>query len=303
MSPAASENGEEAGTDHEDALAPEEVGEAAAGDDQHAEHQGVTVDDPLGRGQRGVEVTLDLGDRDAQRGEVVGDHEHAQRHRHEGELGAPVDLPGCTGHARLPVLVREPRSQSGRLAVMDSESDASIVAASLAAPEAFGALFDRHARTLFRYLVRRIGPDEADSLLGEVFRIAFEKRSTYDLERENARPWLYGIATNLVAKHHRSEARRIRASARLVAQRSPQEDPGDRIVAAIDAADLWPRVADAVTALPEGERDALLLFVWEELGYDEIAAALGVPVGTVRSRLNRARMRMRELDHATGGEG
>ena len=58
-----------------------------------------------------------------------------------------------------------------------------------------------------------------------------------------------------------------------------------------------------MTELPEGERDALLLFVWEELGYDEIAAALGVPVGTVRSRLNRARMRMRELDHATGREG
>jgi RNA polymerase sigma factor (sigma-70 family) len=186
---------------------------------------------------------------------------------------------------------------------MDSESDASIIAASLAAPEAFGALFDRHARTLFRYLVRRIGPDEADSLLGEVFRIAFEKRSTYDLDRANARPWLYGIATNLVAKHHRNEARRIRASARLVAQRSPQDDPGDQVAAAMDAAELWPRIADAVTELPEGERDALLLFVWEELGYEEIAAALGVPVGTVRSRLNRARMRMRELDHATGREG
>jgi RNA polymerase sigma factor (sigma-70 family) len=187
---------------------------------------------------------------------------------------------------------------------MDSESDASIVAASLAAPEAFGALFDRHARTLYRYLVRRIGPDEADSLLGEVFRIAFEKRSTYELDRQNARPWLYGIATNLVAKHRRSEARRIRASARLIARRRPEEEDGeDRIAAALDAADLWPRVADAVTELPEGERDALLLFVWEELGYDEIATALGVPVGTVRSRLNRARLRLRELDDATGREG
>ena len=186
---------------------------------------------------------------------------------------------------------------------MKSESDASIVTASLAAPEAFGALFDRHARTLYRYLVRRIGPDEADSLLGEVFRIAFEKRSTYDLNRENARPWLYGIATNLVAKHRRSEARRIRASARLIARRPEEEGAEERVAAAIDAADLWPRVADAVTELPEGERDALLLFVWEELGYDEIATALGVPVGTVRSRLNRARMRLRELDDATGREG
>ena len=81
---------------------------------------------------------------------------------------------------------------------MDSESDASIVAASLAAPEAFGALFDRHARTLFRYLVRRIGPDEADSLLGEVFRIAFEKRSTYDLDARRAP----------VAVRHRHQPRR-----------------------------------------------------------------------------------------------
>jgi RNA polymerase sigma factor (sigma-70 family) len=72
--------------------------------------------------------------------------------------------------------------------------------------------------------------------------------------------------------------------------------------AALDAAELWPRVAEAVTELPEGERDALLLFVWEELGYEEIAAALDVPVGTVRSRLNRARMRIRELDRDIGRE-
>jgi RNA polymerase sigma factor (sigma-70 family) len=185
---------------------------------------------------------------------------------------------------------------------MDSESDASVIAASLAEPEVFGVLFDRHARTLYRYLVRRIGPDEADALLGETFRIAFEKRSNYDTDRENARPWLYGIATNLVAKHRRSEARRIHASARLVAQRGPQEDLGDRVAASLDAEDVWPRVADAVTQLPEAERDALLLFVWEKLGYDEIAAALAIPVGTVRSRLNRARMRIRELDSSSGRE-
>jgi RNA polymerase sigma factor (sigma-70 family) len=185
---------------------------------------------------------------------------------------------------------------------MDSETDASVIAASLAEPEVFGALFDRHARVLFRYLVRRIGPDEADTLLGEVFRIAFEKRSTYDGDRPNARPWLYGIATNLVAKHRRGEARRLQATARLRAQRVPAGDLGDRVDAALDAADLWPRVAEAVTELPEGERDALLLFVWEELGYDEIAAALDVPVGTVRSRLNRARMRIRELDRDIGRE-
>ena len=68
------------------------------------------------------------------------------------------------------------------------------------------------------------------------------------------------------------------------------------------AAELWPRVADAVTALPEPERDALVLHVWEGLSYEEVADALGVPIGTVRSRLNRARGRLRELTDASGGE-
>jgi RNA polymerase sigma factor (sigma-70 family) len=185
---------------------------------------------------------------------------------------------------------------------MDAQSDAAVIAASLEAPDRFGVLFDRHGRVLFRYLVRRVGPDEADSLLGEVFRIAFEKRASYDCDRANARPWLYGIATNLLSKHRRNEARRMRATARLRAQRATASDPGDRVAAALDAAAIWPRVADAVTELPEGERDALLLFVWEDLGYEEIAAALDVPVGTVRSRLNRARMRIRELDGTTGRE-
>ena len=101
---------------------------------------------------------------------------------------------------------------------MTGSSDAAVIAASLDEPEVFGALFDRHATVLFRYLVRRVGVDEADGLLGEVFRVAFEKRATYDIERPNARPWLYGIATNLLARHRRREARRIHAMARVLAR-------------------------------------------------------------------------------------
>jgi RNA polymerase sigma-70 factor (ECF subfamily) len=185
---------------------------------------------------------------------------------------------------------------------MAGESDADVMAASLQEPGRFGALFDRHATVVFRFLVRRVGVDDADALLGEVFRVAFEKRATYDTARANARPWLYGIATNLLARHRRGEARRIRATARLLARQQPADDPADRVAGTIDARQLWPRVAEAVAGLPEDERDALLLYAWEQLSYEEVADALGVPVGTVRSRLNRARVRLRELRPTIGRE-
>lgn len=179
---------------------------------------------------------------------------------------------------------------------MDPDSDAALIAASLDEPARFSGIFDRHATTLYRYFVRRVGPSEADGLLGELFRVAFERRSTYDTSRPDARPWLYGIATNILAKHRRREARRLRATARLVVERSTPTDLADGVAATIDAADLWPRVSETIAELPHGERDALLLFVWEELSYEEIAASLEIPIGTVRSRLNRVRRRLRALD-------
>ena len=173
-------------------------------------------------------------------------------------------------------------------------SDAEVVAASIDDPPAFAALFDRHAGLLFRFLVRRVGPDTGDELLGETFRIAFERRSSYDCDRPNARPWLYGIATNLLARHRRTEARRFKATAAVAARLTVAADPADGVVRAVDAAARWQEVVDAIAGLPDGERDALLLYAWEELSYEEVAAALDVPVGTVRSRLNRARRRLRE---------
>jgi RNA polymerase sigma-70 factor (ECF subfamily) len=185
---------------------------------------------------------------------------------------------------------------------VDNESDAAVIAASLDDPVQFGAIFDRHATVLHRYLVRRLGPDDADAMVSEVFRIAFEKRDTYDLTRPTARPWLYGIATNLLAKHRRREARRIHAVARLAAQRLTPVDLADAVSATVDASAQWQRVAGAVTSLPEPERDALMLHVWEALSYEDVADALGVPVGTVRSRLHRARRRLRELAEPSGRE-
>jgi DNA-directed RNA polymerase specialized sigma24 family protein len=151
---------------------------------------------------------------------------------------------------------------------MGSESDAGVIRSSFDEPARFGEIFDRYATVVFRYLVRRVGVDDAELLLGDVFRVAFEKRATYDDERPSARPWLYGIATNLLAHHRRSEARRIAATARLLAGQAPLDDSTDQVVA--------------------------------RLSYDEIATALDVPVGTVRSRLNRARLSLRELRTSIG---
>jgi len=80
------------------------------------------------------------------------------------------------------------------------------------------------------------------------------------------------------------------------------EDPSERTEAKIDAADRWPRVADAVGRLPPAERDTLFLYAWEGLSYEEVASSLEIPVGTVRSRINRARRRIRELEKASGEE-
>ncbi|MGH7389173.1 MAG: RNA polymerase sigma factor [Candidatus Rokuibacteriota bacterium] len=176
---------------------------------------------------------------------------------------------------------------------MSSPSDAEVIGRSLGEPEAFGLIYDRHAATILRFLGRRAGAEVADGLVGDVFRIAFERRKTFDASRASALPWLYGIGSNLLLKHRRGEARRLRASARMAAGREPAERRAS--AAALDARVLFPRVAGAIEALPDGEREALLLFAWEELSYQSVAEALELPVGTVRSRLNRARAHLREL--------
>jgi RNA polymerase sigma-70 factor (ECF subfamily) len=123
---------------------------------------------------------------------------------------------------------------------------------------------------------------------------------TFDRSRDTAAPWLYGIATNLLRRHRRSEGRRLRATARLGASTDGGQADEDRVIAAADAEALLPAVAEAVLELPDAERDVLLLFAWEDLTYDDIAAALDVPVGTVRSRLSRARQKVRDLLDAPG---
>jgi RNA polymerase sigma-70 factor (ECF subfamily) len=175
---------------------------------------------------------------------------------------------------------------------MSVPSDAEAIGRSLGEPEAFGLIYDRHAATVLRFLGRRAGARIAEGLVGELFRIAFERRKTFDASRATALPWLYGIGSNLLLKHRRAEARRLRASARMAAAESTDRRAS---AAALDARLLFPRVADAIEGLPDDEREALLLFAWEELSYQSMAEALELPIGTVRSRLNRARAHLREL--------
>ena len=166
-------------------------------------------------------------------------------------------------------------------------------------PEAFGLIYDRHAPSMLRFFGRPVGAEVAEGLAGELFRIAFERRKTFDTSRASALPWLYGIGSNLLLKHRRGEARWLRASAQLAGTSEAADRRATAAalddVAALDARLLFPRVADAIETLPDGEREALLLFAWEDLSYQGVAEALQLPIGTVRSRLNRARAHLREL--------
>ena len=171
-------------------------------------------------------------------------------------------------------------------------TDTELIAHSLDEPEAFATLFDRHASAVHRYLGRRVG-ELADDLMSETFLIAFRRRAAYRPERVEVRPWLIGIATNLVHGSARAERRRYRAMARAAGEPEVHgADPGDS-VARLDAQARRGPLAAALAGLKARDRDVLLLFAWAQLSYEEIAAVLDIPLGTVRSRLNRARRQTR----------
>jgi RNA polymerase sigma factor (sigma-70 family) len=174
-----------------------------------------------------------------------------------------------------------------------SAADRDAISASLTTPDAFGPVFDRHIDSIHAYLQRRVGRDLADELSAQTFLVAFDRRERYDLTRPDARPWLFGIATNLLRRHHRDELRQLRAYARSAVD--PVLDPFAGIEERVDASNMRRELVDALARTPAKELDALLLLAWADLSYTEIGEALGIPIGTVRSRLSRARSRIREL--------
>ncbi|NKY97485.1 RNA polymerase sigma factor [Nocardiopsis alborubida] len=174
----------------------------------------------------------------------------------------------------------------------DAETDAAVILRSLEEPTRFGEVFRRHAPALHRYVARRLGGPDADDVVAETFHIAFRKRHRYDPAHPDARPWLWRIAANLVRRHHRTEKRHYRALARTGVD-PVLESFADSTAARVDATALSGSLAAALARLSRGDRDALLLVAWGEMTYEETARVLGVPVGTVRSRLHRARKRVR----------
>ena len=165
-----------------------------------------------------------------------------------------------------------------------NSTDAALLARSVADPELFAELYERHGLTVRRYAVRRVGDGAGDDVASEVFTRAFRSRGRFRAQHDTALPWLLGIATNVIADHRRLERRRLETLERAARETSTgvqSHDPG-----------LAPELVAALRALPDVERDTLLLVVWGELTQEQAAAAVGVPVGTISSRITRARKRL-----------
>jgi RNA polymerase sigma-70 factor (ECF subfamily) len=169
-------------------------------------------------------------------------------------------------------------------------SDALVIARSLNERELFAELFERHFSLVYRFLCLRVGMNSASDLAAETFAVAFRRRADYDVQRIDARPWLLGIAANLARAEVRTERRRREALLRLAREQVPPRDDGLGGLGATDE-----RLSAALQVLAPEERDLLLLFGCVGLTYAEIAEALSLPIGTVRSRISRLRSRVRPL--------
>jgi RNA polymerase sigma factor (sigma-70 family) len=167
--------------------------------------------------------------------------------------------------------------------MLDLKSDFDVLRESAEHPELFTVIYDRHFDAIHRYLRRRLGADLGEDMAAEVFLRGFRARSAVKAQYESVLPWLFGIASKLVVDHRRAEQRRLRQLQRLaqdvelIADRDP------------DGFRLEPSLAAGLLRLKPHDREALLLVAWGELSYDEVAQLLDVPIGTVRSRIARAR--------------
>jgi RNA polymerase sigma-70 factor (ECF subfamily) len=170
-------------------------------------------------------------------------------------------------------------------------NDGELIQRSLDEPAMFETIFERHYHAVVTYASRRVGANAGEDVASQTFVLAFDRRARFDAVFRSARPWLFGIATNLVRHHVRDERTHLAALIRIPidAPAGPVDDP-----ARLDAERLRPAIAEALLALSDPDRETFLLVALGELSYEETATALGIPIGTVRSRVNRARTQLRE---------
>jgi RNA polymerase sigma-70 factor (ECF subfamily) len=174
------------------------------------------------------------------------------------------------------------------------------VIASIDHPHRFEAVFEQYHRAIYEYLARSVGADRADEYAGDVFVAAFDARVRYDPQFGSVRGWLFGIAANIRRNRARSDWRGRRAWDRMGVERDAEESAFEVVEERLDYGKELASVAEFLRQLSDIDRDVLVLYAWGELTYAEIAQALGVEVGTVRSRLARARGRLRELISGSG---
>ena len=176
--------------------------------------------------------------------------------------------------------------------------DARQIELSLDDPDCFGVLFDRYFAEIHGYVARRIGRDAADDVAAETFLTAFRSRRRFDASRGTVRAWLYGIVTNHVSAYHRQEVRAYRAI-ELAGPDRAEEGHADRVAERVDARAMHREIAGALAGLPRRDREVLLLIALGGLSHADVAVALGIPYGTVGSRLNRVRKKLRGLASVT----
>ncbi len=165
----------------------------------------------------------------------------------------------------------------------------------------FERCFEVNFVAIHHFVARRVGGPLADDLAAETFAAAFRRRHSFDPSLGSSRAWLLGIANNLVRQHWRAEQRMLAVYSRLEAEpESIGREAGPE--AQVAASGLAPRVARALASLSAEQRDVLLLHAWGGLPDEEVAVALGLPAGTVRSRLWRARGALRSQLLGPGGD-
>lgn len=169
---------------------------------------------------------------------------------------------------------------------------------------AFGVLFERHAARIYNYCFRRTADWAlAEDLTSATFLIAWRSRGRGPLRAESAEPLLYGIATNVLRNQRRSLKRARDAFGRMPPPRVDESDFAEETAMRLDDQAAMRRLLSVFSRLPRREQDVIALCDWSGLPYEDAAEALGLPIGTVRSRLSRGRRRLRELASDTGPEG